>query len=220
MLSRTITTFTLAGLALAPVALSAKPPPVGPFTLSLAAKPSPVVFSTPASATGKLVGTDVGGVSVTLEEDTTVPLGDKFTPTDKATTGADGAYSFAIAPSVNTQYRSVAKTKPDTQSAAVLVKVRPRVDVTVSDLTRTAGARVTFAGAVLPARDGASAVIQRRRPGGWKTVGKATLADAGAEQSSYTKDITVRRDGTYRVKVPKDAEHVAGVSSRQKLNVA
>ncbi len=121
---------------------------------------------------------------------------------------------------MNTQYRAVAKTKPRTESPTVLVKVRPRVDVTVSDRTPAAGARVTFSGAVLPARDGASAVIQRRRKAGWKTVGKAALTDAGADQSTYTKAITIRRDGTYRVKVPKDAEHVAGVSRRQKIDVS
>lgn len=186
---RAITSIALGGLALAPVALSAKPVP-GTFTLTLSA-------------------------------DTTIPLGDKFTPTgDKATTATDGAYSFAIAPSVNTQYRAVAKTKPVTESQAVLVKVRPRVDGTVSDSTPTTGARVTFAGAVLPARDGASALVQRRKAGRWKTVAKATLTDAGNEQSAYTKAITVRSDGTYRVKVAKDAEHVAGVSSRQKIDVS
>lgn len=220
MLLRTaLTAIALGSLAAAPMALS-KPDP-GAVALTLSAQPNPVVFSTPATATGKLAGTDAGGVSVSLEADTTVPLGDKFTPTgDRTTTAADGTYSIAIAPSVNTQYRAVAKTKPATESQAVLVKVRPRVDVTVSDSTPAAGARVTFSGAVLPERDGAFALVQRRRSGGWKTVAKATLTDAGAEQSAYTKAVTVRRDGTYRVKVPKDAEHVAGFSRRQKLDVS
>ena len=163
-----------------------------------------------------MTGTDVGGVSVSPRGGRHRSVGDKFSPTgDKVDTAADGTYSIAIAPSVNTQYRAVAKTKPATESPAVLVKVRPRVDVAVS----IKGRSVTFSGAVLPARDGASAVIQRRRKAGWKTVGKAILTDAGADQSNYTKAITVGRDGTYRVKVPKDAEHVSGVSRRQLINV-
>ncbi len=52
MFVRTITAAALTGLALAPVALSAKPEP-GAFTLTLSAQPNPVVFSTPATATGK-----------------------------------------------------------------------------------------------------------------------------------------------------------------------
>ena len=220
MFARTIAATALTGLALAPMALSAKPE-AEPFTLTLSAQPNPVVFSTPATATGKLAGTDPGGVTVSLEADTTIPLGDKFTPTgDKATTAPDGSYSIAIAPSVNTQYRAVAKTKPAAESPVMLVKVRPRVDVTVSDRTPAAGARVTFAGAVLPERDGASSLVQRRKSGGWKTVAKAPLTDAGAEQSAYTKAVRIRRDGTYRVKVPKDAEHVAGFSRKLKLNVS
>ena len=209
-----------AGLALAPAALSAKPPK-DEYAITLAAKPNPVVFSETTVLSGTLTGPAAGEVSVTLEEDTTIPLGDKFTPTgDRATTAADGTYSFSVQPDVNTQYRAVAKTSPDTQSEPRLVQVRPRVDLKVSDRTPAKGARVRFAGAVLPAHDGAVARIQRRRSGGWKTVGRATLADDGDAQSTFRKRVRVSRDGTYRVKVAKDADHAAGLSRRVKINVS
>ena len=222
MIGRSIILTTVAGLALAPVALSAKPEPKpGEYTMTIAAKPNPVVFSKAATITGKLTGPDAAGVSVSLEEDTTAPFGDKYSAVgDKVTTTAEGTFTIAVQPAVNTQYRAVAKTKPDTESSALLLKVRQRVDATVSDRTPAAGKRIRFAGAVLPAHDGAAALIQRRKSGAWKTVARTTLADAGDAQSAFSKDVRVRRDGAYRVKVGKDADHVAGVSRRLKINVS
>lgn len=220
MIVRGIVATTVAGLALAPVALSAKPDP-GAYTLAITAKPNPVVFTQAAAVSGKLTGPELSGVSVSLEEDTTAPLGDKFSPVgDKVTTATDGTFTIPVQPAVNTQYRAVAKTKPSTESPALLVKVRPRVDATVSDRTPAAGTRIRFAGAVLPAHDGAAALIQRRKSGTWKTVARATLTDAGAVRSAFSKDVRVRKDGAYRVKFPKDSDHVAGFSRRLKVNVS
>ena len=209
-----------AGMALAPAALSAKPPK-DEHAITLAAKPNPVVFSETTVLSGTLTGPSAAGTAVTLEEDTTIPLGDKFTPTgERATTAADGAYSFSVQPDVNTQYRVVAKTAPNTESEPRLVQVRPKVDLAVSDRTPKKGARVRFSGVVLPAHDDAVARIQRRRSGGWKTVAKTTLADDGDAQSTYRKRVRVGKDGTYRVKVAKDADHAAGLSPRVKINVS
>lgn len=215
--------FACFALALVPIgaALAAKPPPQGEHTLTLNAQPSPVVFGKTTTLSGKLAGPSPAGVELTLEEDTTVPLGDRFSPAkSKATTAADGSFSFIVEPAVNTQYRVVAKTKPATESPARLVNVRPRVKIAVSDRTPAVGSRVSFTGAVLPAHDGATARIQRRKSGTWKTVAKTTLADAGDAQSTYVKAVRVRTDGTYRVKVAKDADHIAGVSRRVKISVS
>lgn len=209
-----------AGLALAPAALSAKPPK-DEHAITLAAKPNPVVFSETTVLSGTLTGPSAAETSVTLEEDTTVPLGDKFTPTgERATTAADGTYSFSVQPDVNTQYRAVAKTSPDAESDPRLVQVRPRVELAVSDRTPKQGARVRFSGVVLPAHDGAVARVQRRRSGGWKTVARMTLADDNDAQSTFRRRVRVSRDGTYRLKVAKDADHAVGLSPRVRIDVS
>ena len=71
-----------------------------------------------------------------------------------------------------------------------------------------------FSGTVAPAHDGAAVRIQRRtRTGGWTTVARTTLRDAGTDVSTYAKRVKVSRTGTYRVHVPSsDADHLAGTS--------
>jgi hypothetical protein len=151
-------------LALAPAALSAKP---SDNTLTLTAKPKTVTFTKATALTGVLAGPDAAGSSVTLEADTTAPLGDKFAATgDKTTTAADGTYAFSVKPSVITQYRVVAKTSPNTTSDPIQVGVRPKVTLRLSDRTPKAGTSVTFSGAVLPAHDGAPARVERRTKSG------------------------------------------------------
>jgi hypothetical protein len=209
-----------AGLAAAaPLALAAKPPK-GVWTVTLDAKPNPVVFTKVSTLSGRLSGPMVSGVAVKLEQDTTVPLGDKFSPTGmSATTAVNGRFAFALKPGVNTQYRVIAQTSPSTTSPARLISVRPLVGLKVSDSTPTAGARVRFSGTVLPAHNGLAALIRRRSPTGrWVTVTRTTLAAAGSG-SSYATRLRVRRSGTYRVKVAGHADHVNGFSRTLTLTV-
>ena len=205
----------------APPAISAKPGP--DYTLTLEAAPKTVVFGGKTTTlSGKLTGPDAGGVTVVIEADSTVPLGDKFSPTQLSTTTADdGTYSFTgVRPDANEQYKAVAKTSPDTETAAVQVNVRPKITLAVSDRTPKAGRKVTFSGAVFPAHDGATAQVQRRtKSGSWKTKAEAVLADAGDEKSTYSAQVRIPSDGKYRVKLPKDADHVNGYSRRVKLDI-
>ena len=70
-------------------------------------------------------GGTAGGVTIRLEADATLPLGDKFAPTGATTTTSpSGQFSFSVKPTVNTQYRVVAQASPAVTSGARLISVR------------------------------------------------------------------------------------------------
>ena len=225
-----LTLTAVAGLALVPAAGAAPKPPnapkppkpaMGTYTLSLDAKPSLVLFTTATTLSGRVAGPTVAGVNVRLEQDDTLPLGDKFVPTGlMGATAANGGYQFAVKPSVNTQYRVVAKTTPDTTSPVRQVRVRPLVGFSVSDSTPRRGALVRFSGSVRPAHDGALVRVQRRTATGrWATVAQTRLKDAGDVRSTYSRRLRVRSDGVYRVVVPQHNDHINGISRLRRINV-
>jgi hypothetical protein len=222
--SRIATVAALAALAAAPAVAPGqgnKPKPGTP-SLTLAAKPTTLVFGSASTLTGRLSGTQTDrGQVIRLEADTTRPYGDAYTDTGvRATTAQNGNFSFTVKPALNTQYRVVAQSSPPVTGGARLVSVRPRVGLLVSDLTPRRGARVRFSGSVAPAHDGAIALIQRRgSTGRFVTIARATLQDAGDARSRYSKRVRITRDGEYRVKLPGDADHVNGFSRRRTLDV-
>jgi len=222
--------FALPGLALAlalvPAAVAQPPnkppktPPGGATGITIAAKPAIVVFTGATTLSGRLAGAKAG-VVVRLEQDSTRPYGDGYTPTGNTLAVANnGMYSFTVKPLLNTQYRVVAQAAPPVTSAATLVRVRMRVGLTVSDLTPARGSRVRFSGSVSPAHDGRTVSIQKRSPSGrFMTVARTTLRDAGEAKSTYSRRVRVSRDGVYRVKVAGDADHVNGISRLRAVTV-
>jgi hypothetical protein len=126
---------------------------------------------------------------------------------------------------LNTRYHVQAKTSPPSTSADVLVNVRPRISLRVSDRTPRRGQRVRFSGAVQPQHDGARVRLQRRtRTGGWHTVASPLLVPAlpidGVDRSRYAKRLRVHATRAYRVVfVPTDGDHVRGKSAKRRLRV-
>ena len=213
----------LAALAISPQVLaqgnSNKPPQAVSVTLD--AKPNPVVFSAVTTISGKLAGESKAGVVIRFEQDTTKPYGDKYTPaTLTTTTKAGGNFSVAYKPSVSTQLRAIAQTSPPVTSNARLVLVRTLVGLRVSDSTPRRGSLVTFSGSVFPAHDGAKALIQRRTASGsWLTIARPGLHDAGTAKSTYSRKLRIFRDAVYRVKVAGHDDHVNGFSRLRTLTV-
>ena len=191
----------------------------GANTLTCAASPRKVTFGRTTTISGQLTGPNNSGVKVQLEQDP-VPYGDGFKKVGSdATTDANGKYSFAVKPSVNTRYQVVAKASPPVTCAAVQVFVRHRVTFRVSDKSVFRGQRVRFRGAVAPSHVGRKVRIQRRtKSGSFRTVAKARLRKAGA-RSVYRKRLRIFRTGTYRVKMNGDAQHIAGVSRKRTIRV-
>ncbi len=220
-----VATPAVAGLALlAPqvFAQGNKPPkPPAASVVTLDAKPNPLVFGQVTMLRGDLRGTGSAGVKIRFEEDATRPYGDSYKPSVlSATVANNGKYTVAAKPLVNTQYRAIAQASPPVTSAPRLVLVRTLVGLRVSDRTPSRGSLVTFSGSVFPAHDGARALIQRRtRSGGFVTLARPGLQDAGTQRSTYTKRLRIRSDGVYRVKVAGDGDHINGYSRLRTLDV-
>ena len=212
-------TLTATALAVAAaLAPSAAAQPPSPHQLSIAASSPRIVFGEKVALTGQLTGADNVGETVTLEEDP-FPFGD-FKKSVTTLTGAEGAYRFERTPSLNVKYRADAKSKQPATSPEVTVLVAPKIDFKVSDKTPEAGQKVKFSGTIAPAHDGLKASIQRRTSsGGYKTIARATLTDAGDALSNWKRTLTINSSGTYRVVLPSHDDHATGKSKRIKLTV-
>jgi hypothetical protein len=187
-------------------------------TISIGAVPNPVLFKRRTLVSGKLAGSGVGGIQVTLRENPYPFRGARNVAT--TTTAADGAYSFSRLPGVNIRYSVTARTRPRTNSAELLVVVRKRVSMSVSDTTPRRGQRVRFSGLVAPAHNGQVIYIERRTStGSFRAVASTRLVDAGNGRSRYSRSFRIYRRGVYRAHVGADADHGNGIGPRRTLRV-
>jgi hypothetical protein len=210
--------FLLAALlAVAATPVVAAKPPKTTRTLTLSASPSTVVFGNATKLSGRLTGSPVAGQDVKLQADGFPFNGFKQVAT--ATTNSTGAYSFTQAPTLNTAYRATVKSKPSATSPQLLVKVRKKASLRVSDSSPDAGDLVTFRGSVKPQHDGNVVDIQkRRRDGSYRTIAHARLRDAGELRSRYSRRVRIHHGGVYRVKATADSDHASGVSRRRRIS--
>ncbi|MDQ3644445.1 MAG: hypothetical protein M3356_02920 [Actinomycetota bacterium] len=194
-------------------------PPQGGSDLTIAAQPNPTVFRRATVISGSLKGPNNAGKTVSLRQDA-FPFGsfDKIVAT--TTTDAKGDYTFTRRPARNTTYQAVANTgviyNPGEVSPEVLVKVRIRMSLRVSDRTPRVGQLVRFRGRACPAHDGLTVRIQRKTPRGFRTVRRTKLR-AAARCSVYTRRLRIFRDGRYRV-TSDDRDHARGFSRSRFLN--
>jgi len=198
-----------------PVAADHKPGhnPGGATSLSIAAKPTPVVFGSATVLSGRLNTATKAGVTVTLREDP-YPFGDGTKSVATAVTDAQGDYSFTRRPSVNTVF---GVTASPVRSPNALVNVRIRMSLRVSDSSPRVGQLVRFKGRACPAHDGLVVRIQRRSSTGrYVTVRRTTLKDA-TTCSAYSRAFRIYRDGRYRVTAD-DADHARGYSRSRVLD--
>ena len=193
-------------------------------TLSIAAAPATIIYGNRAVISGRLSGPNNAGVTVTLQRNF-FPFTGGFTDAGSATTDNKGDYSFTVRPTRNVRYRVSAKTSPPVTSTEFAVSVRVKVTLGVSDRTPARRQSVRFSGLVTPAHNGKVAKIQRRTATGtWTTVATATLKPAAVgtsiPRSRYSRRLTIRRTGTYRVRVsPADGDHAVGRSPSRRLVV-
>jgi hypothetical protein len=194
------------------------PAPQAQTDLTIAARPNPTVFRGATVISGRLKGPDNGGKTVVLRQDE-YPYGNGFSDVAATTTDAQGDYSFTRRPARNTFYQAAAD-RGATYAVAVnqvLVKVRIRMSLRVSDATPRVGQRVRFRGRACPAHDGLTVRIQRKtRTGTFRTVRRTRLR-AATRCSVYRRRLRVYRDGTFRV-TSDDADHARGFSRPRFLN--
>ena len=189
------------------------PGPGGSSGLTIAAKPTPIVFGSATVVSGRLNGANNGGVTVTLRENP-YPFGDGSKPGPTAVTNSRGDYTFTRRPLLNTIF--TASTGP-TRSPNITVNVRIRMSLRVSDSTPRVGQVVRFRGRACPTHNGLIVAIQRRsRTGRYVTV-RRTRLKAATTCSAYSRAFRIYRDGRYRVTAD-DADHARGYSASRALN--
>lgn len=219
---RIVTAAVAAAAVAVPITADAAKPPQPPgggkTGIAIAASPNPVVFGRTSTVSGKLTGS-TGPVTVDIQANPYPYAGFKTIRT--VTSDAKGNYSSGpLSFAVNTSVRAVAQTSPPRTSASIFVSVRKRLTLSVGDSTPARGQRVRFSGFAYPQHDGRTVYIQRRSStGSWVTVARTRLTDDGDARSKFGRRIRILRDGVFRVKVSKDADHGVGISPRRTLRV-
>ena len=193
----------------------------GPADLTIAAKPGTTIFQGATVISGRLKEPNNSGRLVTLNEDE-YPFGNGDRPVATATTDANGDYSFTRRPVRNTSYRAIVLPLPASPapvlSSRVLVTVRIKIGLRVSDTTPRSGQLVRFRGRACPDHDGLVVRIQRRTAtGAFRTVRRTRLT-AASRCSVYSRRFRVFRDGVYRATAD-DADHARGFSGLRSLDV-
>jgi hypothetical protein len=205
------------------VADAAKPAPKPNVSLTLTARPAAVTYGNAVTLSGQRKGRDHAGKAVGLQANPFPFKGFKTVAVVK--TDSKGAYRFVRKPRRHTRYRAVTPepaTVYDTaiRSPEVLVHVRLRVGIRLSDSTPRRGQRIRFFGSVTPKHNGRKVFIQRRRRDGrWRTVGRTLTRNASGNRSKYSKRVRIRRTGAYRVRVRGHADHSTGTSRVRLIRV-
>ena len=183
-------------------------------SLTIAAKPNPVVYGGGVSVDGKLTSAARAGKNLILESDP-FPFENNFLNVANTTTAASGNYAFTQQPGLNTRYRV---RQGNLLSPVVTVLVRIRLGLRVSDRTPDRGERVRFSGLACPQHVGSLIRFQRRVSGSWVTVAR-TRTVAATRCSSYSRRVRVVRDGLYRTVVAGHDDHARGISRTRFLDV-
>jgi hypothetical protein len=196
---------------------AAKPPTAG--NLTIGAAPNPIVYNESTVISGKLTGKVKSSTPVTLVGNE-APYTGGYDRVATTTTDGNGDYRFTgVRPLLNTRYH-VSTTAPKVTSADVLVQVRIKLVLRLSDRTPAKGQRVKFFGTAAPDHDGRLVYIQRRTSTGkWRTLARTALKDAGSEFSKFSRRMHVRRSATYRARVFHDSDHADGTSRSKHATV-
>jgi len=196
---------------------SGQPPGKTPGPLSIASKPNPIVWGTATTISGRATGGQTAGLTVRLLENP-YPYTGGYKEVATTTTSHQGRYAFTRRPRLNTRYQVVVRPLPGgpLTSAIVLVRVRMRVTLFLSDYTPARGQLVRFSGSVYPAHDGRVVYLQRRSvTGRYLTIARTRLRHALAgPRSTFSRRLRVRRSGVYRAYVAGHADHSAGFRTR------
>jgi hypothetical protein len=198
--------------ALALPAAADDPAPVVNFSVRNVLPGAPVAIS------GTLVnGATDAGRQVQLYE-RRAPFPGTWAVLQEATAGADGSYSFSVVPVRKAYYSVVAPataTAGREASPGLLVTVRRKVSIKVSDRTPRKNQLVRFSGFISPSYPlgpGAVATLQRREKSGAFTNVKAALLKAAGDFTSYRVRVRVKSPGVYRIAVPSSTYYGSGAS--------
>src|SRR4051812_44058933 len=188
---------------------------VQPTTISLIAKPNPVVYGGNVILSGQLTGPTPANQQVTLEQNAYPFSGTLKAVGNAVTTDAQGNFVFpAFTLLQNTQFQAVTGR---TRSAIVTVGNRVIVRMSVKSRVRK-HRRVRFSATVSPPQDGALYAIQRRKNGKWVTVVGGTLTHLDPTRSHFVRRLRIHRSATWRVFTGVSEQgHISNASAARRI---
>ncbi len=111
----------------------------------------------------------------------------RYSCTQVTSTGADGSYSFTVAPPVNELYQVRTNLPPKRHSAVLFQGVKDIVTLSASSTTSTVNGKVTFTGTVTPDKAGRTIYLQRLgKDNDWHTVAIGFVRHDSTYQFSWT----------------------------------
>jgi hypothetical protein len=177
-----------------------------------------VLLGAPVTVAGTLVnGAADAGRQVQLYE-RRAPFPGTWAVLQEGTAAADGGYSFTVVPPRKAYYSIVAPataTAGREASPGLLVTVRRKVSIKVSDRTPRKNELVRFSGFISPAYPlgpGGVATLQRRDKSGAFANIKAALLKAAGNFTSYRVRIRLKTPGVYRIAVPSSTYYGSGAT--------
>ena len=177
-----------------------------------------VLPGAPVAITGTLVnGAADAGRQVQLYE-RRAPFPGTWAVLQEGTAGPDGSYAFNVVPVRKAYYSVVAPATPTAgreASPGLLVTVRRKVSIKVTDRTPRKNQLVQFSGFIAPSYPlgpGAVATLQRRDKNGAFDNVKAALLKAAGQFTSYRVRVRVKSAGVYRIAVPSSTYYGSGAS--------
>jgi hypothetical protein len=189
-----------------------------PTGVSIALAPSRVVWGRPLSVIGRVNGTGVGGVSVTLERQA-FPFSSGFSPVSTTKVTSKGTFTFNVASLFETtQYRVVTQTRSPVTSSIRTASSALKVGASARSRGKR---RARIQGSIWPQVPKGRVSLQKRSPlGRWAVVkrGAATVLDATRSRYRFTVKRN-RKRAIYRVVVlARDGgAHVPGRSKQVRV---
>jgi hypothetical protein len=173
-----------------------------PLGVTFAALPNPVLTGGTTTLAGQLTGTGNGGRDVVLQSNP-FPYTQGFKAVgNKLVTDAAGNFSFGLQMvPLNTQFRVALPDKPSVVSPIVVVSVSVRVSTHLGAKTVKRGHKLTFQGSVSPDPNGGTpiAIQKLNSKNHWVTIAGTVTHPDGGTSSKYSKHVTIRSGGKYRV---------------------
>jgi hypothetical protein len=133
-----------------------------------------------------------------------------------STTDWKGYFSFPTKVLANTAFHAVVGGSQPLQSEDLVIHVPVRVSLESDHTKARKGKRITFTGETFPPHPGLTAYLQKMDSRGkFRDVTHSALSPTG----SFRARLKLERSGVFRLRVPRDADHIGGVSRAVTITV-
>jgi hypothetical protein len=171
-----------------------------PLGLGVQATPNPVVFGAGTTVTGQLTGTGNAGRQIVLQQRAFPYTAGFANVGNPVVTDANGAFTFAALALPTTEQLRVQTPDGKVVSPIATVAVAVKVETRVGSYRVHRGHKLRFSGVIHPGRDGAQYAVQKLgRSGQWVTVAGGITHKGSSTFSGFSRHVTIRRSGDYRI---------------------